>query len=1265
MIHHVTRATRLLIFWSLIAGAVGLTSVRILLSGLEGYKAELEQKIHDISGIQLRINTLRAGTRGFDPEVILKGIDILSVDESGRPAVKLKEVRLGLDLLGFLFSGDLLSSCRFTLVGVNAAFVRQIDGNIIIQGLRADNKEQPVWLFQGDKYEILQSEISWQDMQRGGQQLMFSGLDAVLKNHDDHHEIHLWSQLPDRYGETLRISADVVGNLLTGKGISGQVYLEANDMRYVEATPLGLLDGVELKRIDGSLKLWSNWRDSRPYHIDAQVLEADLILQRDDVEKLSLESVNGYLSWSEQQDGAWRLKARDLVMASSGRQFPLAEFYLAGDQQNAVSAWITRLDLQEVSYLASFFLTSEMQAELPKGLNVKGILNDFAVYIEPDAHQFAVNGAFSELNVESVGSAPQIKGLSGQILGTQQQGQLLLASQSGSLAFPELFREAIAFDRVAGKVIWLHDDQSLILDSDYMVLDNSDLVTYSQFNIIIPEDDTPAFMELQTAFKSVSDVTRVPPYLPVGIMGKDVVEWLDNAFLGGQIVNGEFQLSGPLNEFPFTGGQGKFEVLFDVENGVLSYQPDWPLLTDLNATVHFFGNSLKVNVNHAKSEKVRVEHAQVDIPELDGGDFLFVDGVVQGTIGDGLEFMQKTPLHSRVDGLVAATDIIGDTSVDLKLRIPLVEGKPEKVHGVIHVDKADLKVKSIALPLQKLKGELIFTEQGLFCEKLDSQALGYPVQAIIDTDEGNIRIVATGKSDMARIQEQFPYLQNDFSDGAFEYSLQLTLPIADDLPSRLDIVSDLQGVSVNLPKPLAKTAEQAKGLRVGMELTEGPWLPLNANYGDALKLTFQINTDTETLHAGHIVFGDGVAERREQAGLSIDVNQALLNLADWQGLLSGSGKHLGGLPDLDRVAIKLGQLQWSDQLLGQLQLNLQRNEQYWQGVIESPLAKGSLRLPVEWRRDETFRMRMALLNLSKLSALALPAVNRGEVGAPLLDIESEQLLWQGVNLGALKLETENRPQGVHFKTVKLNGQDGHLDLSVDWLKRGEGSQTQIHGSLHSDDFGRFLGRLGFNDDLKETKAVIGVSGRWDGAPYRFSLFDFVGDLNIKLGEGRISSIEPGFGRLLGLIAMEQWGKRFTLDFSDIYETGLAFDRIDGRFAIQEGKAKTNDLLIDAVSARVKIKGSTDLSKKTLDYTVLVLPKSSGAVPIAGTIVGGIASIVTQVLADDYQEGYFFGSGYKVSGTWGDAQVTPLHDRDGLLKKTWNGLTDFPWLKDDD
>jgi uncharacterized protein YhdP len=134
-----------------------------------------------------------------------------------------------------------------------------------------------------------------------------------------------------------------------------------------------------------------------------------------------------------------------------------------------------------------------------------------------------------------------------------------------------------------------------------------------------------------------------------------------------------------------------------------------------------------------------------------------------------------------------------------------------------------------------------------------------------------------------------------------------------------------------------------------------------------------------------------------------------------------------------------------------------------------------------------------------------------------------------------------------------------------------------------------------------------------------------------------------------------------LDFSDIYEEGLSFNSIKGQFELANGKARTTNLIVDAIPAKITLTGDTDLVRQTVNYNIMVAPKSADAIPIAGTIMGKVASLIGHTLTGKDQDGFFFGSSYAVKGEWGKVQVTPSRDQDGLLKKTWTGLTDFSWL----
>lgn len=378
--------------------------------------------------------------------------------------------------------------------------------------------------------------------------------------------------------------------------------------------------------------------------------------------------------------------------------------------------------------------------------------------------------------------------------------------------------------------------------------------------------------------------------------------------------------------------------------------------------------------------------------------------------------------------------------------------------------------------------------------------------------------------------------------------------------------------------------------------------------------------------------------------------------------MSAVGAGNSGWPALREIVLETEKLVWQGHDFGAIDSHFQHINQSWQGNIDSSIAKGRAIIPDQRNGNEPIRLDMDYLNLSAMSSLNLDAAEQAVTELPLIDIDSRQLLWRSVNLGKLKLQTDRLNSGVHFRKIKISGTGKNIDLTADWIKQANGTSTLVNGSLKVDDFGQFLTELGVSDDFKETHADISFTGGWSGAPHQFSLNQLNGQLKVKLNEGRISSIEPGFGRLLGLIAMEQWAKRISLDFSDIYRQGLAFDQISGDFRLTNGMAYTDDLLVDAVAANMKITGTANLIDKTLDHRVAVIPKSSSALPIAGTIVGGIAAIITDAVTNDYKEGYFFGSEYKISGRWGNVEVTPVHDKSGLLDKTWHGLTDFGWLK---
>lgn len=1255
LIKHFSKASQHLLFWSLITVAVTLTVVRVLLTQVNSYKAELEQQIQQAVQLPIHIGKLDTNMRGFSPGLILQDIHI----DNDHAPMQLQEVRIGIDLLQLLLTRDPLAASWVTLVGLNIDVIRNADGKISIKGIPSSD-EQPTWLMQGSKYEILQSQIHWQDFQNNGKSIAFDRIDLVLKNHylDGSHELHAVTHLPEQYGDSLRISANVTGNIFEPASLQGQLYIEANNLQGPELAIDKLPQGLSLASGSGDLKIWSHWQNAQLDQLAGYFQAQQIKLDNPQGKSLRLDTIHGNISWLN-QNGHWRLGVYDLDIFASHRHWTNAEFYLAQQSNGDWSALIKQFDLNALSYIAPWFIGEHSQYADFSQLNPSGKLQEVKLFANSDWQHYALQGQFDNLGINPSNGMASLQGLSGQINGNQSQGQIAFNSENIEINALDVFRNKLFVPVLNGKIHWQQDSEHWQLSSDQLALDSADFKTNSRFQLSLPKNHSSANLQLLTRFGEFHDMSQVPQYLPAKIMSADAVAWLDDAFVAGQINEGELVVNGNLDQFPFSHGEGRFETLFTITNGELQFNEDWPHLQDLYATVDFLAENLLVSIHEGRSENVGIKHAIVGINDLANSSEVLVHGELQSQVNNALLYLQKGPLHGNVDSLVKMAKSEGNAQISLDLKLPYEENDPVRAKVDAHLNNARMTLKSVNLPIDNINGTLTFTEDSVSSKGLNAKTLGYPIQAEMKGDSNNSHLLISGNTTYGNLQKQFNFLPIDMGQGSFNYQADLLIPSANDKASILTINSNLQGLNIIGNDLLAKTAEQQQALQLVFQFDHQNLLPLAAQYGTNLHAALLIDSQKTSLYSGHIVIGGNPANSIYQSGLKVEIKQPSFKLAQ---AISAFNNTESNWPKLREVLLDTDQVIWQGQNLGALQCHFQHSNQSWHGIINSEMAKGRINLPDQLGGSDQIRLEMDSINLSAMTSLDLDAAEQAISELPLIEIDSQQVLWRNVNLGKLKLQTERLINGIHFKKIKLSGAGKNIDLTAHWIKQLNGTSTQINGNLSMNGFGQFLSNLGFSDDFKETHAELNFNGGWLGAPHQFSLAKLNGVLQVKLSDGRISSIEPGFGRLLGLLAMEQWVKRLSLDFSDIYRQGLAFDAITGSLKINNGMAYTDNLLVDAVSAKMKVIGSANLIDKTLDNRIAVIPKSSDALPIAGTIVGGIAAVVTEVITNDYQEGYFFGSEYKVTGQWGNLEVTPTRDRDGILNKTWHGPTDFNWLK---
>jgi uncharacterized protein (TIGR02099 family) len=1289
VIYRITRATRHFIFWFLIAIAISLTGARLLLSGMESYKTDLSVYLGEVMGAPVKIGRLRAKMRGFNPELVLTNIDISSIVAHEKPAIQLKEIRLGINLLDMLISRELLSSSWVTLVGAKLSVIRKQDGALSIVGLKAGNG-QPHWLLEGGKYEILHSEIDWQDEQNRIKGAM-NGVNVAIINHGPRHQLNMLMDLPAKYGDALRVSIDFTGNAFEPSAINGVAFIEGKNLQLAEWVKKELPGAIHIQSGRGNFKIWGRLQQSQLMALqgEVQLQQAQFLRQNRDAFPLMQLETGFY--WGI-QESAWRLDVNHFLLETAdppkaiNKKWPNAIFSIAGQRAvnkslPEIALYIEQLDLQEAALASHFFapLSNEQEKILTQA-QPKGFLKAFSLYADPDQKTFAVNGEFSRLTSSPVLKIPGIVNATGRIKGSHQQGALHLATENAQVLAPDLFREPLIIQRLNGSFDWRQTENDWTVSSPGIELDLLGLQSKNRLRLTIPKNNDLPFMDMQSSFVS-QDVSQFKHYFPVHVMRQADINWLDRAFVSGRITKGSMLYYGKLGEFPRTGGSDVFEALLDIEQMELNYAPDWPPITDIAAEVLFLQDRMEVNGHHGLSNQLKITEATVINTALGRSKRLLVQGKVEGEVAHALDFLQQTPLHSRIDFLKSSIEPHGNTEVALDLDLPLAKGMTPKVNGAARLADARLKVESLDLWVTQINGDLKFNEQGVYSDTILAAALGYPIKVNIKNADSRTTVDIAGRIGMEALSDQFKIPVGDIADGTTDYQLQLQLPYARTLniseypvqssdwsKPQLSVQSRLEGVTLNLPGALAKTRKQQKSLSLTFSLGDALLLPIELNYDNQLKAAVKLDTAQRQIYSGHILAGSGEAIQPFEAGLLLEVNEDQLDLHDLQNSVMQNKQGGNGI-NIREIKIHGKQALWNKTPLGFFDLALKPESGYWRGHINSAFAKGEIHIPVDFNGAGRVTLTMELLDLSLFKQLA--SKNSAQVTGlspevlPLFNISSHKTVWQSVDLGQLTVATERIPNGIAFKQIELTGLEQKLALSGTWTVKSKQAETHLQGRLQMARAGHSLSQLGITKDLMETRGTVDFGVHWDGAPYQFSLAALDGKIDVNLKEGRILSIEPGFGRILGMLALAQWAKRLQLDFRDIYEEGLTFNTIQGYFSLAKGKATTRNLIVDAIPAKITITGSTDYINKTVDQMVSVAPKSADAVPIAGTIMGEVTTLIARTLTGKDQEGFFFGSQYWVKGKWDQMEIIRLHENEGLLQKTWNGITDFPWLQPSD
>jgi uncharacterized protein (TIGR02099 family) len=543
--------------------------------------------------------------------------------------------------------------------------------------------------------------------------------------------------------------------------------------------------------------------------------------------------------------------------------------------------------------------------------------------------------------------------------------------------------------------------------------------------------------------------------------------------------------------------------------------------------------------------------------------------------------------------------------------------------------------------LDQFNGELAFDEKGVSMRDASARMLGSAARFSVDRDQaGGVRVSASGRIDSATLGQQLGRPVAGSLSGAADWRATISMR-----GNRYALVleSDLVGLGSSLPVPFAKMAKAALPLRVEKrERTSEADQVLIALGGTGVSAQLVIDRASARVTRGEVAF-NAAAPAPQRDGLWISGRLDRLDLDHWQRVWTATDAPVqgaqGGWP-VAGVRVRLGELYASARTLGELEIDGQKRDNAWQWSLNGRDVAGAM----TWAGQGAGRLtgRLARLYLPASNEELRPATETSGRRQPLpaMDLSVEDFRLADRQFGRLTLRASPFGEDWRIEQLEMRNPDGTLSVSGLWQPGVTRPATQVDVTLDMTDIGRYFARVRLPPGIKGGSGRIAAQLGWGGSPFAPDLPSLNGALSLDLKRGQFVKLEPGLGKLIGVISLQSLPRRVTLDFADVFSEGFTFDRISATAKVTQGVANTNDFRMIGTAAKVDLRGGIDLAAETQNLEVVVRPSVSESIALGAAIVNpavGLATLLAQkALQDPIERMVAFE--YLVNGTWQDPVV---------------------------
>ena len=1264
-----------------------LLGLRLFLPHWDGLHERLETAASETSGMQVRAESVELGWRGWTPELVVRGVHMV---EGEAEPLEVERVGATLDPVASLRAWA--PRLRLQVIGMEARLVRQADGRVTFHGHTMGTGEGAVLEHALEAWPEFDGEaisLVWDDR--------VAGITSAARLE------HLSFRSGAAGDGLLRLAGaldpEAAGSFELGVRIpasaarDARFFLEGQSLEIAHWAPW--LAYLGLPAIDGTsgARIWGDLEDGRLTRLRG--FHTTRLNGDEDAREREL---GHRFDWHV--DDAWHRSAWTGTRPGSG---DLRMRYRL--ETGAHGAVVDRLELAARGLDADVYApfkplldhAAPALADPVARLRPRGRLAEGRLVARRDDNRLRIREAELDLRSFSLrtdGDWPGVRGLDLRAwwdaetdeAGATLDGEHLRAE------FPRLLGDEVLWlDRLRGE---LHarrhapDDWTVAGEGLEVRAEQGAASLRGELRLDGHEQGPLLAMAMDIHHADGAYAAR---YLPERYLPATTYQWLARSIVDGRGTGGGMAYRGRPREFPFADHQGVFDLWADVEDGVLDYQEGWPPAEELAGRLWFRNETFRTEGARARILDTRITRGDVTVTDMTGEPDLELDASADSNAADLLAYLRRAGLGDELAELRDGAEAAGPAGLDLQLLLPLDSDRMDdlRVAGRLRPQGLDLNVPQWPVALDGLRGEIRFdTADRVHAEGLEAGVHGERVALDIDwpLDGERARLGLRGPQPLEPWLEGIPELAAHAS-GRAHWDAELSLGGGMD-GMRLDLHSDLEGVAIDWPDPLGKAEDQRRDLTVSLPLDNRRPAVGELGLGDVLHARLRLLPQDEqrpALQALALGLGraagdppglpsQGAVVEGHFAELDAGAWARALQAAPWAGNVQVAGpgtdapeEAVTGVP-LNRVVLRVDEaLHWDDLSVPATRLRAVRDPGGWQVESRSDWLAGTLgwRHGLSDRRDH-LQLELEHVHLPELE-LGGPDADSPPEEPPAAEGVSDPRNWPSVRLALDSLRLGDYrfadirgdlipdTDGLALRDLVLRSPEpgiraaGRGGWHVDAGGRG---RSRLELDLEGDDWGQGLDSSGLTRALRGGDGTAEVQLEWPGALFRPSLARLQGTMELTLSDGELADVEPGAGRLLGLVSLDLLPQRLRLDFRDLFVEGLAFSELQGSARLADGVLHVPELGLETASAAIRVRGDTNLVAREYDQEIVVVPRLRTALPIAGALLGGPVTgaavlLLERVMGIGDQMEEAARVEYRVTGPWErprvETRVEPAED----------------------